>query len=84
MNPATWEWQKQIRVQRRAWKLGLGWGGLGVGHAPAVELGLVKQGAGPRQALEQERVRCWLWPAQHVVTGLGLGAVREVCWHASE
>lgn len=45
------------------------------GSAPAVELGLVQQGAGPRQALEHERVRWWLWPAQHVVAGLHLLAV---------
>lgn len=45
------------------------------GIVPAVELGLVHEGAGPRQALEQEGVRWWLWPAQHVVAGLGLGAV---------
>lgn len=45
------------------------------GGAPAVELGLVQQAAGPRQALEQEGVRRGLWPAQHVIAGLGLGAV---------
>lgn len=55
-----------------------------MGHAPAVELGLVRQGAGPGQALEQERLRRWLGLAQHVVTSLSLGAVGEVCRHASE
>lgn len=43
--------------------------------APAVELGLVQEGAGPGQALEQEGVWRWLRPAQHVVAGLRLGTV---------
>lgn len=51
---------------------------------PAVELGLVQQGAGPRQALEQGGVGRRLWPAQHVVAGFRLGAVREVGWHPPE
>lgn len=49
--------------------------GAPTGSAPAVELGLVQQGAGPRQALQQEGVWWWLRPAQHVVAGLSLGAV---------
>ena len=70
------------RPRGRGWALGAGhmaWGARApadpTGCAPAVELGLVQEGAGPRQALQQEGVRRGLRPAQHVVAGLRLGTV---------